>query len=76
MADIPDDVKQRAAEAALGAKDSLNIDALPVANATMIDVERGPTTIPGQGFIPGQNYNPAEPVPERVSQELPDAPER
>jgi hypothetical protein len=73
MAEIPDDVKQQAALAAMDAKNSLNVDALPVADASMADVERGATTIPGQGFRPGANYNPAEPVPERES---PDSLER
>jgi hypothetical protein len=76
MAEIPDDVKQQAALAAMGAKNSLNVDALPVADASMADVERGPTTVPGQGFIPGSNYNPVEPVPERPAPESPDSPER
>ncbi len=64
MADISDDVKRQAAEAALDAKRSLKVDALPTANASMEDVERGPTTVPGQMLQPGQNYNPVEPVPQ------------
>jgi hypothetical protein len=76
MPEFSDDVKQQAAMAAMNAKDALNVDALPSQNATMQDVEQGPTTIPGLGFIPGQNYNPADPVPERVTQESPDAPDR
>jgi hypothetical protein len=62
MPDLPDDVKKQAALAALGAKTSLRVDALPVADATMADVERGPTTTPGMILAPGSNYNPVEPV--------------
>jgi hypothetical protein len=72
MPEIPDDVKQQALEAAMSTKDSLNVDALPVKNASMSDVEQGPTTVPGQTLQPGANYNPAEPVPERESVDGPE----
>ncbi len=65
MAEISDDTKMQAAMAARGMKDSLKVDALPAQDASSADVDRGPTTLPGETPGYGQNLNRAEPIPER-----------
>jgi len=62
MAEIPEDVKKQALEAAYGAKTATRIDALPVRDADTSDVHRGPTTLPGQTPGYGRNFNPVEPA--------------
>ena len=62
-------MKRQAALAGMQAKTSLKVESLPVANASMEDVERGPTTTPDHLLQPGQNYNPVEPMPEQPEPE-------
>ncbi len=64
MADLPEDVKRQALEAAREAKVAMRMDTMPGRDAGLPDVERGPTTLPGQIPAYGRNLNPAESVPE------------
>ncbi len=65
MAEMSDDVKRQALEQAQGAKAAMKVDSLQPQEASSADVDRGPTTLPGETPGYGKNFNRAEPMPER-----------